>query len=199
VKLLYHMKKYYIAKLILGFCIFILTQTSEAKGAEKISFISGAFRRTVTLENIEKLSKTGVAEGFLVDIVNFSDDDPNKLSHLLNEEYELPIVLTSRLMNSRIGDAMIKRIAKIIYPLKVPKESVSVPAIRAGVIKGLDMGKGKINLFLFLKAYPNKNIAVNVPALFNVIEKVETISELVRFFSESPLNGLKEGNHKELD
>ncbi len=176
-----------------------LTPTNEAKSAEKISFISGAFRRTVSLEKIERLYETGIAEGFLEDVVKYTNDEPDKLSNLLSEEYELPIVLTSKLMNSRIGIAMIQRVARIIYPLKVPDESVSVPAIRSAIIKGLVLGNGKINLFLFLKAYPNKNIAVNVPALFNVVEKVETISELVRFFSESPLDGLKNGKPQALD
>ena len=34
---------------------------------------------------------------------------------------------------------------------------------------------------------PNKTITVNLPALFKVINKVESMSELVKFFSDSPL------------
>ena len=44
----------------------------------------------------------------------------------------------------------------------------------------------------FLKAYPNELLAVNLPALFSVIEKAQSISGLVQFFSDSPLDGLKE-------
>ena len=44
----------------------------------------------------------------------------------------------------------------------------------------------------FLKGYPNAVIAVNLPALFGVIEKAESIASLVQFFSDSPLDGLKE-------
>ncbi len=192
-------KNIYIKKLLLSCIVLFFSHVTKANCAEKISFISGPFRRTVTLEKIEKLYNTGVPEGFLEDVVKYTNDEPDKISDLLSQEYELPIVLTSKLMNSRIGEAMIRRVAKIIYPLKVPQESVSLPAIRSAVIKGLVLGNGKINLFLFLKAYPNKNIAIDVPALFNVVEKVETISELVRFFSESPLDGLKNGKGKDLD
>ena len=44
----------------------------------------------------------------------------------------------------------------------------------------------------FLKAYPNDVMAVNLPALFGVMEKAESIAGLVQFFSDSPLDGLKE-------
>ena len=74
---------------------------------------------------------------------------------------------------------------------RVPKKEVSIPAIRAGVIKGIQMGEGKLNLMLFIKYYPNKVMAINIPALLKVINKVESISELVEFFSVSPLNNLK--------
>ena len=44
----------------------------------------------------------------------------------------------------------------------------------------------------FLRGYPNAVMAVNLPALFGVIEKAESIAGLVQFFSDSPLDGLKE-------
>ena len=44
----------------------------------------------------------------------------------------------------------------------------------------------------FLTAYPTEVLAVNLPALFSVIEKARSISGLVQFFSDSPLDGLKE-------
>jgi hypothetical protein len=46
----------------------------------------------------------------------------------------------------------------------------------------------------FLKAYPNEVMAVNLPALFGVIEKAQSVADLVKFFSDSPLDGLKDGS-----
>ena len=132
-------------------------------------------------------------------IIKFTNEKPEKISNFLNQEFELPIVLTSKLMNSRIGEVIIKRIAKIIYPFKVPNPNVSVPAIKAGIINGLAKGKGKINILSFLQSYPNKIITINIPALSKVITKVETVNDLVKFFSASPLKSLKEGQHKDLD
>ena len=68
---------------------------------------------------------------------------------------------------------------------------MSVPAIRAGVISGLQ-SEDSLTAVSFLKGYPNTVMAVNLPALFGVIEKAESIAGLVQFFSDSPLDGLKE-------
>ena len=95
-------------------------------------------------------------------------------------------------MPTRIGNVIINRISKIIYPLNVPNPSVSVPAFRAGVINGMQIGKGGLNAIHFLKAYPNQTMTVNLPALFGIMQKAESIAGLVKFFSDSPLDGLKE-------
>jgi hypothetical protein len=94
----------------------------------------------------------------------------------------IPLILTSRLINTRIGEAIIRRVARIIYPIYTPQAEVSVPAIRAGIINGLHQSDG-LTAVGFLKAYPNQVMAVNLPALFAVIEKTESIASLVKFFA----------------
>ncbi|MBM5810020.1 MAG: alpha/beta hydrolase, partial [Cyanobacteria bacterium M_surface_9_m1_291] len=41
------------------------------------------------------------------------------------------------------------------------------------------------------KAYPTTELEVSIPALLSLMTKASSISDLVRFFSESPLDGLK--------
>ena len=97
------------------------------------------------------------------------------------------------MINTRIGEAIIRRVAKILYPIGTDDPAVSIPAIRAAVINGLAENDGSLTAVGFLKAYPNNVLAVNLPALFGVIEKAQSIAGLVNFFSDSPLDGLKEG------
>ena len=73
----------------------------------------------------------------------------------------------------------------------MPNPSVSVPAIKSAVIKGLSVGEDGIDVIDFLKAYPSDVMAVNLPALFGVMEKAESVAGLVKFFSDSPLENLK--------
>ena len=150
-----------------------------------------AFRRSIPLEEIEHLAETGEATGLLEDLLELSGQDPIEVSQMLNQSLKLPLVLTSRLINTRIGEAILRRAARIIHPIYTPEPEVSVPAIRAGVISGLQSEDG-LTAVSFLKGYPNAVMAVNLPALFGVIEKAESIAGLVQFFSDSPLDGLKD-------
>ena len=147
--------------------------------------------KPLSRHEFENLAKTGEATGLLGNLLDLSGQDPKEVAKLLNQKLTLPLVLTSRLVNTRIGDAIIRRVARIIYPIYSPQPEVSVPAIRAGVIIGLQSKNG-LSAVGFLKSYPTEVMAINLPALFDVIEKAESISGLVKFFSDSPLDGLKE-------
>ena len=162
-----------------------------AQAAVDVALVSGGFRRSIQVSDIAHLAKTEEARGLLGDLLKVSGQEPAQVAELLNKNLDVPLVLTSRLMNTRIGEALIRRIAQIIYPITTSKTSVSVPAIRAAVIEGLQRPEG-LTAVSFLEAYPNPVMAVNLPALFAVIEKAESIAGLVQFFSDSPLDGLKE-------
>ena len=166
--------------------------TPEAMAAVDIALVSGGFRRSIPVKEVEHLAETGEAIGLLEDLLAISGQKPEDVSKLLNQKLELPLVLTSRLINTRIGDAIVRRVAQIIYPIYSPSPEVSVPAIRAGVMNGLQENGG-LTAVSFLKSYPNEIMAVNLPALFSVIEKAQSIAGLVQFFSDSPLDGLKDG------
>ena len=168
-----------------------LLPIAPAQSAEDVALVSGAFRRSIQVSDIAHLAETEEARGLLRDLLKLSGQEPAQVAELLNKKLDVPLVLTSRLMNTRIGEALIRRIAQIIYPITTSETSVSVPAIRAAVIGALQQPEG-LTAVSFLEAYPNPVMAVNLPALFAVIEKAESIAGLVQFFSDSPLDGLKE-------
>mgnify|MGYP001198846955 FL=1 len=176
-----------------GLSLSLLTVVSPSLAATDVALVSGGFRRSIPVKEFEHLANTGEAIGLLGNLLEISKQDPEKMSKLLNQQLSVPLVLTSRLINTRIGEAIIRRVARIIYPIYTPQAEVSVPAIRAGIINGLQQPDG-LTAVGFLKAYPNQVMAVNLPALFAVIEKTESIASLVKFFSDSPLDGLKDPN-----
>ena len=180
--------------MVAGLGISIGSFIGPARSATDVALVSGAFRRSIPVKEIEHLADTGEATGLLKNLLELSKQNPEDVSKLLNQKLNLPLVLTSRLVNTRIGDAIIRRVAKIIYPIYTPEPSVSVPAIRAGVINGLQLETDGLSAVSFLKAYPNEVMAVNLPALFGVIEKAQSVADLVKFFSDSPLDGLKDGS-----
>jgi hypothetical protein len=109
---------------------------------QDVALVSGGFRRSIPVKEFEHLADTGEAIGLLGDLLEFSKQDPEEISKLLNQELSIPLILTSRLINTRIGEAIIRRVARIIYPIYTPQAEVSVPAIRAGIINGLHQTDG---------------------------------------------------------
>ena len=88
--------------------------------ATEVALVSGAFRRSIPVKEIEHLAETGKATGLMEDLLDLSGQDPNEVSQMLNQSLELPLVLTSRLINTRIGEAILRRVARIIHPIYTP-------------------------------------------------------------------------------
>ncbi|CAK6687699.1 alpha/beta hydrolase [Synechococcus sp. BA-124 BA4] len=174
---------------LLGLSLSAAAPGLPVHAAEQVVFVSGAFRRSIPVADLEHLAQTGEARGLLRDVLHFSRQDPASVSKLLNQQLSLPLVLTSRLLSTRIGEALLQRLAGIFAPLRAPQKGVQ--AIRGALITGLANGNGSLTATGFLQAYPAQELAVNIPALLGVIGKASSISDLVRFFSESPLDGLR--------
>lgn len=180
-------KRQHLLAAILGLGLGVVAPTALA--AENIVLVSGAFRRSIPVVDLEHLAATGQARGLLATILTLGKQKPEEVRKLLNASTTLPVVLVSRLLNTRIGEAILQRVTRIIYPLKASE--VGLPALRSAVVLGIDPKNSTISALSFLRAYPSDNLEVNLPALMALTSKASSISELVRFFSESPLDGLR--------
>ena len=178
---------------LLGLGIALAPQSAFA--AENLVFVSGAFRRSLVVADLEHLADTGEARGLVRDVLRFSNQEPEQAATLLNQSISLPVTLVSRLLNTRIGEALLERVSQVVHPLRAPGQGV--PALRAAVIIGIVNGGGSISAISFLQAYPTQEVEVNIPALLAVVEKASSITDLVRFFSESPLDGLRTSEPQE--
>ena len=97
-------------------------------------------------------------------------------------------------MNSKIGEVFLKRLTKIIHPPKIYDKNIGTKAIRSAIILSSYNNNQKINLIDFFKAYPNKDIAINLNALNKALKKVDSLKELIEFYSDSPFKKLKDGS-----
>jgi hypothetical protein len=167
----------------------LATWAPAVPAADNIVLVSGAFRRSIPVSDMEWLASHGEARGLLSDLLRLGKQQPAEVGKLLNQSFPVPLVLVSRLLNTRIGEALLERLAKIVYPLKA--QGSGVPALRAAMVIGIAEGDGKLSPVSFLKAYPNRDLEVNLPALLSLLSKANSITDLVRFFSESPLDGLR--------
>ena len=124
-------------------------------------------------------------------ILKTTGSPDKEIKAVLNKEFEIPITIASKLVYSEIGNVFLTRLSSIIHPPRANDERTGMLALRASVIQGINIGDGKINLIKFFEAYPTKTVILDVNALSKVMSKVESISELLEFFTSSPLEKIK--------
>jgi hypothetical protein len=163
----------------------------KASAAEEIKITYSIFSRTIKVNSLKTFAKEGKSTRKLKRILNATGSSHKEIRKILNKDFEVPITIASKLVYSEIGNVFLTRLSSIIHPTRANDERTGMLALRASVIKGIKLGNGKINLIKFFEAYPTKTVILDVSALSKVMNKVESISELLTFFTNSPLKKIK--------
>ena len=163
----------------------------KVESAENIKIVYSIFSRTITVESLKNFADNGNATNKLRRVLNATGSSDKEIQSILNKNFDIPITIASKLVQSEIGNVFLTRLASIVHTPKARDERTGMLALRSSVIQGINLGDGKINLINFFEAYPTKTVILNVSALSKVLNKVESISELLDFFTNSPLEKIK--------
>ena len=173
--------------------LLLLLFESNLKAAENIFLYKGTFSRTIEIEELYNFKMTKKPSNKLKSLMKITNQKEKVLHEILSYEIDVPLKTSSRLMNSKIGEVFLNRLSKIIYPNKVFDKDTRTKAMRSGILLSSFNKNQKINLIDFLNAYPNKNVAIDLNALSKTLKKVESLKELIEFYSDSPFKKLKDG------
>ena len=163
----------------------------KANAAEEIKITYSIFSRTIKVNSLKTYAKGGKSTKKLRRILKATGSPDEEIRSVLNKNFEVPITIASKLVYSEVGNIFLTRLSSIIHPTRANDERTGTLALRASVIQGIKIGNGKINLIRFFESYPTKTIVLDVNALSKVMNKVESISELLDFFTNSPLEKIK--------
>ena len=169
----------------------LILNVSKANAAEEIKIVYSIFSRTIKVNSLKTFAKEGKSTRNLKKILRATKSTDKEIRSILNKDFEIPITIASKLVYSEIGNVFLTRLSSVIHPPKATDERTGMLALRASVIQGINIGNGKINLINFFEGYPTKTVILDVSALSKVMNKVESISELLTFFTNSPLEKIK--------
>ncbi len=164
---------------------------NKVESAEQIKITYSIFSRTVSIESLKSFSLTGKAEKKLERLLKITNASNEDILNILNKNYDIPLPIASKLLYSEIGNVVLSRLSEIIHTPNARDEITGRLALRSSIINGIYMGEGKINIIRFLESYPTKTVILNVSALSKILNKVESINELLQFFTASPLKKIK--------
>ena len=173
--------------------LLILFLNPSAKGAEKIFLYKGTFSRTIDIVELDSFKTTKKASNKLKNLLKITNQKEKEFNKFLSYKIDVPLKASSKLMNSKIGEVFLSRLAKIIHANKLSDNELNIKAIRSGIILSSYNNNQKITLLDFFKAYPNKNLAIDLNALNKALKKVESLKELIEFYADSPFKKLKDG------
>ena len=163
----------------------------KVNAAEEIKIIYSIFSRTIKVSSLKTFAQNGNSTRNLKRILRATGSPDKEIRSALNKNFEIPITIASKLMYSEMGKVFLTRLSSIIHTPKADDEKTGMLALRSSVIQGIYIGDGKINLINFFEGYPTKTVILDVNALSKVMNKVESISELLDFFTNSPLEKIK--------
>ena len=168
-----------------------LFNAQKAESAEKIKIVYSVFSRTVTIDSLRDFAENGKSSKSLRKILNATGSSDEEIQAILNKNFAIPITIASKLVYSEIGNVFLTRLSSILHTPNTNDKSTGMLALRSSVIKSLYVGNEKINLVSFFESYPTKTIILNVNALSKVMNKVQSITELLEFFTNKPLEKMK--------
>ena len=163
----------------------------KANAAQEIKIIYSIFSRTIKVSSLKTYAEEGYSTKKLKKILNATGSSDEEIRSVLNKDFEIPITIASKLVYSEIGNVFLTRLSSIVHPPIADDQNTGMLALRSSVIQGIKIGNGKINLINFFEGYPTKTVILDVSALSKVMNKVESISELLDFFTNSPLEKIK--------
>ena len=184
--------KFLITKIffVLISCQFLFN-FSKANAAQDIKIIYGIFSRTIEVNSLKMFAEEAYSTKKLKKILRATGTPEKDIRSVLNKDFEIPITVASKLVYSEIGNVFLTRLSSIVHPPKADDERTGMLALRASIIQGINKGKGEINLIKFFESYPTKTVILDVNALSKVMNKVESISDLLDFFTNSPIERIK--------
>jgi predicted dienelactone hydrolase len=160
-----------LLNVLFGSCLWLLglvpllMRSPPVMAAEKISFWYGALEFSVPLDSLETYAKTGDIDAFLATSAQYLS--PQKLAKLrtnLAHPIDLDRVTISRLLNTSLGENILKSLGQIIKP---SVEQNGFYALRSALILAAD-SPTKLTLLNVLRQFPSQTIQVDAKSILKL-------------------------------
>ncbi|MGD1930065.1 MAG: alpha/beta hydrolase [Leptolyngbyaceae cyanobacterium] len=140
-------------------------------GAERIQFFYGPFEATITLEELEAIATDGATadtDGLLT--AQLSEDQLTSLQGFLNTDFDIDVVMMSRLSYSDVGTELLQRLGQII---QTESGANGAQAMRAALVLAAADETG-LTVLNVMRQFPLETIQLNLPLVQKVIAENQT-------------------------
>ena len=94
----------------------MLFYVSKIKAADEIKIVYSIFSRTIKVDSLKTFAEKGYSTKKLKRILKATGSTDKEIRLVLNKDFEVPITIASKLVNSEIGNVFLTRLSSIIHP-----------------------------------------------------------------------------------
>src|SRR5579883_2579649 len=140
---------------------------SPSFAAEKISVRYGLFEQSLPVVDLEDYAKTGRVSSSLGGFLRFTNREQQQaLRQLLQINLPVDLVSLDHVLNAPTGVKLLSQLSKAI----VDGDRAGVQALRAAAVLGIK--PEGLSVLSFLDAYPDRQLALNLPDALSVVDAV---------------------------
>jgi hypothetical protein len=180
---------YLSGALILSTAATVLAPNHRAIAADRVYFTYGPLGRSIAVQELEDLVKTGKASNKLQWYLNFAHVKPEELSQVLTKEINLDFGFVNRVAYRLPGEYVLFQLGQILHT-KSRQGEIQIQALRSTIVLSVS-DDNKISLLEFLEKYPTPELYVDGVVLARVarrvnrlVDRIEPTLSVIREFLE---------------
>jgi predicted dienelactone hydrolase len=168
----------------------LLMRSPPVMAAEKVSFWYGALEFSIPVDSLETYAKTGEIDNSLaVYDQYFSPQKLAKLRRNLAHPIDLDPVTISRLLNTSLGENILKSLGQIIKP---SVEQNGFYALRSALISAAG-SPNKLTLLNILRQFPSETVQVDAKSILQLsstfVELKQDTNQAISSINQQALRG----------
>jgi hypothetical protein len=149
--------------------------TFPVDAAEKVVIISGIFRESIPVEELEAFAQTGEISPALRDMFNASNQDPEKTRTALTHEVPVNLIVLDKALNSWPGERFLDELSKVIH---TRSDQANRQALRGAIILSASEDN-QISMLEIIQNYPSPEVQVEADRLIEAAEKLDQFSKII--------------------
>jgi len=124
---------------------------NNVSNGRKITLLFGPINRSTSIDLLNGFASTGVAEGDIANFISLAKLNKETVQGYLNVSKEFDMVEMDHVLNSSLGEAILKKVGSVLHPAK--SKGYEVQALRSAIILSL-VDDNKMSLIEVLNNLP---------------------------------------------
>ncbi|BDA75635.1 hypothetical protein CAL7716_098010 [Calothrix sp. PCC 7716] len=159
-----------------------LFYTTSAIAADRVVFTYGAFRQSLSVDELATFATTGETSSGVRYYLNRTGQDPQSIRNTLTREVNVTPVTLDRTLNTRIGSYLLDQIG---YSIRTRSNQANRQALRSALVLSASKDN-KISLIEVIQNYPSSEIVVEGDRIIRTYNQLSILAEdLQRIFGIS--------------